>query len=57
MFSKMEKKNYFETRSIKTRITLVEHKTISHEILLITQNWFLPVFTEVAPEVERNTIK
>ena len=51
------KKNYFETRSIRTRKTLVENKTVPNKNLSLTQNWFLPFITEAAPEIERNKTK
>ena len=50
------KKNYLKLR-IKTRKTLIENKTSSNKKLLFAGNCFLPVFTEAAPEVERNKIK
>ena len=50
------KENYLKMR-IKTRKTLIEKKTSSNNKFLLAQNWFLPVFTEVAPKVERNKIK
>ena len=51
------KNNYLKTRSIETRETEVEYKSDSNNIVLLTLNWFLSVFTETAPEVERNKIK
>ena len=53
----LKNNNYFETRSIKVRKTLVEYKTNSNNNLLLKQNRFLPVFTEAAPEVERKKVK
>ena len=47
----MKKKN-LKTRSIKTRKTLVEYKTVSNKNFLDTGNWILIVFTETAPEIE-----
>ena len=49
--------NYLKTRSIKTRKTLFKYKTVSNNNVLLTLNWYLSVFTEAAPEVERNKIK
>ena len=45
---------------MKTRSTkkpLVEYKTVTDVSSLLTGNWFLLVFTETAPEVERNKIE
>ena len=50
---KMKKKNYLKSRSIKTKKTQVEYRTVSNTNVLLKWNWFLPVFTEAAPEVER----
>ena len=50
------KKKYLKTRSIKTRKTLVESKTVSNKNFLLTRNWLLPVFTEAAPELRKNKI-
>ena len=44
-------------RCIKTKRTLVEHKTVTDINLKSTANWFLRVCTETAPEVERNKTK
>ena len=56
MLKNENKKNYLKTR-IKTRKTLIENKISSNNKSLLTQNWFLPVFTEVPPEIERNKTK
>ena len=53
----MKMKKKLKTFSIKTRKTLVEYKTVSNNNLLLTPNWYLPVFTEAAPQVDRNKIK
>ena len=52
---KNEKKNL--KTLIKTRKTLIEDKTSSHNMFSLPQIWFLPEFTEAAAEVERNRIK
>ena len=48
---------YLKTRSIKTKKKLVVYKTVSNNNLFLTRNSYLLVFTEAAPEVERNKIK
>ena len=53
----MLKYRKLKTRSIKTKKPLVEHKSIADFNLQLTASNLLPVFTESAPEVERNKIK